>query len=121
MWADVEKTVMVTVIGCFPEKTRKRLGTIARMPTMEQLQEIQMHSLQEPLAKRPTQSSQNNLTQTDPERLAFVKSELRYTEIRGKSRLPKQWKEGEKNRVRKLPWAQNGGLAPILTMLSQAV
>lgn len=120
IWAEVKKTVMVTAIGCFSEKMRKRLRTLAGILTSDQIQDMQMYSLRERLAKRSTELSQDAPAQADPKRLAFAQGALRYSQVRGKSKLLEQWQKEEKHRARKLPWARYGALALVLTLMRQA-
>lgn len=41
-WSTMEKSMMVMVMGCFSEKTRPRLRTVAKALTLRQQREIQM-------------------------------------------------------------------------------
>lgn len=100
------------------QKGQEKGWTIALIPSKEQLREVHMHSLQERIAKRALQMTQQDSAWRDPERLTITQRAFGHTVKNDKSWQLKKCQKVEKSRVRKLSWIQKRRLAPIPTILS---
>lgn len=119
-WVQFEKALLITLLGCFSERTRNRLRIISRIPRMEYLRESQLHSLQTLISKWVNHVSREGTTQIDLEISVTARHAFNYKSVKNKSYFFKTWRDIENNRVRKLRCTQKGALAQRTARTDQA-
>lgn len=115
-WSQLEKIMMVNILGCFSEKTRDRLRTVSRQLSLTEQREVQMSSLKKRLIRRSREVCTTDTAGEDPHRLDTARADLGYSTIRNKQNLYEQWEMQERKRVRRLPTLTVSKLVPVLTV-----
>lgn len=111
-WRGLEKSLIITTLGCFSKRTRKRLRSIAHLTTPEQLRALRMTSLKKRIQKRREALSEQDAAQRDPERLETVLKTLKISTPLTRNDVERSHRTEEEKRVRKMPDSRHGKIPP---------
>lgn len=118
-WETMERTMMISMLGTFSEKTRERLRTIAGQLDLKELRETMMESLQRRIIKRATEGRDRGASKKDPQALSTAKRTLGYAKLRAKHDIFEERAAREMRKVRKLPGVKGGRTTPALALRDQ--
>lgn len=101
-WESLERLWMISTMGCYSGRTRNRLRTIGRIPTVSQVREMRMTALQQRITLRAT-TDQSEAAKTDRQGAIIAKALLKIKRRLDNKKLREAWEQEETRRKRKLP------------------